>query len=517
MDVLSAVQFGFAPALASALLHSLWQGVLLALAAALALATMARSSAAARHAVAMLFLVAMVLGPSLQFVHFWQQPAERVNEGWIPAMEDAEFVRGSGVLVQQSSPLAAAIVLLWLVGVGVVLLRYAGGLRAIRIMERGPHASLPPEWLARVDRIRHALGVTRDVAVRLTHDVITPCAARVLRPVIWLPASLLTRMPAEQLEALLAHELAHIARMDWLWNGLQCVLEALLFFHPAAWWLGRRIRQEREHACDDLAVAACGDAIALAEALTALERQRQSSPRLALAANGGSLMQRIKRLLSAPPSRGGWAARIALGVVLAGGVLAVAQTTLAGNWRPDLHVSSTTAGKLGPGDVREIEANGVDGRRHYRASVDAQGRLTEVYTKDGRSRPIDAGVRRWLAEIDRLSVPPMPLPPPPAPPSPPSPPEPAAPPAPPPAPDVRESAEFKALMRVVAADATVAAKLGMPLTAVSDDFDGHIRVDNGHGKADMRFTLRGPKGSGELHVVAKLDNGVWMARTIDLK
>ncbi|GAB3355708.1 cytochrome c oxidase assembly factor Coa1 family protein [Lysobacter tyrosinilyticus] len=514
MEALSAAQFGFAPALASALLHSLWQDALLALAAALALAAMTRSSAAARHAVAMLFLLAMVLVPSLQFVHFWQQPEEQVNDGWIPAMESVEFVRESGVLIQQSSPLAGVVVLLWLAGVGAVLLRYARGLRTLRMMERGPHELLSPEWQARVHRLRLVLGITRDVAVHLTRDVVTPCAARVLRPVIWLPASLLTRMPAEQLEALLAHELAHIARKDWLWNGLQCVLEALLFFHPAAWWLGRRIRQEREHACDDLAVAACGDAIALAEALTALERQRQSSPRLVLAANGGSLMQRIKRLLSAPPSRGGWAARIALGAVVTGGILVLAQATLAGNWRPDLRVSSTTEGKLGPGDVREIEANGVDGQRYYRASIDAQGRLTEIYKKDGQSKPIDAGVRRWLAEIDRMSVPPLP---PPLPPAPPAPPAIPAPPAPPPVPDVRDSVEFKSLMRLVAADTTIAAKLGTPVTVASGDFDGHIRLDDGDGDADMHFKLRGPKGSGDVHVVAKLDKGVWAAQVISLE
>ena len=162
-----------------------------------------------------------------------------------------------------------------------MLARHIGGLRAIAAMERGPFEPLPPAWQRRVEELRAALGIARTVAVRLSAEVASPFAARLLRPVIWLPLSMLSRVPAEQVEALLAHELAHIARRDWLWNGVQCVIEALLFYHPAAWWLGRRIRQEREHACDDLAVAACGDAIALAEALAALEceRHRRSTAR----------------------------------------------------------------------------------------------------------------------------------------------------------------------------------------------------------------------------------------------
>ena len=509
MDALAALQHGFAPALASALLHSLWQGSLLALAAAGALAAMARNTAAARHAVAMGFLAAMVLLPAAQFLRFWRVSGDQLSEGWLPVMTALEPVATPGMFVQASSPLPDLVAQLWLLGVALMLLRHAGGLWAVRAMARAPHASLSPAWQVRVRRLRESMGIVRDVAVHVSQDVVSPCAARVLRPVIWLPASLLARMPADQLEALLAHELAHIARKDWLWTGLQCVFEALLFFHPAAWWLGRRIRQEREHACDDLAVAACGDAIALAEALTALERQRQSSLHLALAANGGSLMQRITRLLSAPPTRGTWVARIALGLVLTGGAFIAAQAAFSDNWRPDLHVYSTTDGKLGPGDTREVEANGVDGRRVYRATVDAQGRLVETYEKDGQARPIDAGVRRWLAEIDRLSVPPPPPPPPP--PAPPAPPPP-----PPPAPDIKASKDFKALMQLVVADAGVRAKLGTPVSAAEGAINGNLHLDNGEGDADLRFKLQGPKGTAGVRLIADMHDGVWSLESIDL-
>ena len=396
MDAFGFVRDGLVPALALALSHSLWQGALLAVAAALSLQAMARASAAWRHGVAMAFLVAMALAPALQFVRFWQSDAQ-FDAGPLPAL-GALFLLGF-------SPVALAVVMLWFSGMGVMLARHVAGLRAVAALERGPHPLLPPHWRQGVDALRGSLGITRPVAVRLSDDVLTPCAARWLRPVVWLPSSLTARAPGEQIEALLAHELAHIARHDWLWNGAQRLVESWLFFHPAVWWLGRRIRQEREHACDDLAVAACGDAVALAEALAALERDRQSSSRLVLAAHGGSLLQRITRLLSGPPPGGRWGALAVLGVAAVTGVFLVTLIGVGGGHLPDLRIESSTSGALGPGDYREIIANGDDKLRFYRASVDAQGRLSEVYQEDRRAHPIDAEVRTWLAEVTRPAVP----------------------------------------------------------------------------------------------------------------
>jgi len=152
-----------------------------------------------------------------------------------------------------------------------------------------------------------------------------------LRPVILLPASALTGLSAEQLEALLAHELAHIRRYDYLVNLLQTTIETLFFYHPAVWWVSTQVRQEREHCCDDLAVAACGDVLTYARALTALEQLRGSEPQLAVAASGGSLLVRIQRLLRgrAPALYGfesGLAGFIALATILI--LLVGAQTAI---------------------------------------------------------------------------------------------------------------------------------------------------------------------------------------------
>ena len=395
-----------APALVHALLHSLWQCTLLAFAAALTLRAMRRTSAAWRHAVAMMFLVTMVLAPAAQFLLFQMADAPLAG-GLLQTLLGRLFA----ITTDTASSAAALVTVIWLAGVTVMVARYLGGLRIIAAMAGGPSQPLPQHVQRRVDELRSALGIAHQVAVRVSDDLLIPCATHVLRPIVWLPASLLTGAPAEQLEALLAHELAHIARKDWLWNGIQCAIEAILFFHPAVWWLTRRVRQEREHACDDLAVAACGDPIALAEALAALEHARHPMPRLGLAASGGSLLRRITRLLGTPPQRVRSGVLAVLGALTVAGVLLTAQVGVGGGRAHELVYHSSTSGDLGPGDFREITSTGNGRRRWYRASLDAQGRLTEIYREDGQVRPIDAEVRAWIDTVTHRDLATLPVPP----------------------------------------------------------------------------------------------------------
>jgi beta-lactamase regulating signal transducer with metallopeptidase domain len=514
MNALWNAQFGFAPALAQALLHSLWQDALLAIVAALLLAAMAKRSAGSRHTLGMLILIAMVLLPAATFLGFWRESAVDVNAGWVPAISAPAAGAIPGTYVQQSVPLAGVLASLWLLGVLVMLLRQFGGWRLVGALENQPFAALPPYWQQRVAALQHTLKISRTVVVRLAADVAAPFTARLLRPIIWLPASLLTRLPAQQIEALLAHELAHIARLDWLWNGLQCAIESLLFFHPGAWWLSRRIRQEREHACDDLAVAACGNALDLVEALTELERHRHPFPRLVLSAQGGSLMNRVTRLLTGSTSRFRWQAPVALAVLFGAGTLLATQIKIGPHAMPTIRIVSSTEGTLGPGDIREITADGLDGKRYYRASVDPQGHLTELYKFNGKVATIDGTARAWIEEVARLSVPPAP----PAPPAPPSlanmqPPTPPTPPAPP---KFSDSTAFKAILRLVAADPAVTARLGNPIVMTTEPVDGRLSESANGGDADLSFVLGGPSGHLQVHVEAHSNGGVWRVDHIDL-
>ncbi len=157
--------------------------------------------------------------------------------------------------------------------------------------------------------------------MRVLESVVVQVPAVVgwLRPVLLLPASALAGLTPTQLEAVIAHELAHIRRHDYLVNGLQTAVETLLFYHPAVWWVSTRIRQKREHCCDDVAIALCGDPVEYGRALADLDELRPPDGALVVAASGGSLTARIRRLVDGPvpPPRPALAGLVLCGVAAA--------------------------------------------------------------------------------------------------------------------------------------------------------------------------------------------------------
>jgi beta-lactamase regulating signal transducer with metallopeptidase domain len=512
MDAFWNAQYALAPACTNALLNSLWQGALFALLAASAFSVLPRRNAALRHVVGMVFLLAMVIAPLISIATFLGKPATTLGIGLVPVLSRRHLVTTTGIFVQESNGVAGWVSLLWLLGAALMLVRQFGGLWQLGALDRQAFDELPAVWQRRVLALQQALGIARTVVVRLSDNVLSPFTVRYFRPVVWLPVSMLTRLAPDQIEALLAHELAHIRRADWLWNGFQCVAESLLFFHPAAWWLSRRIRAEREHACDDLAVDACGNAIALAEALATLERQRRSFPHLVLAAHGGSLMQRISRLLSGPPSRLPWRVPAGLIVLLCTGGLLAAGIGVSKHKLPNLRIESSTEGHLAPGDFREITADGLDKQRYYRISMDRQGHIIEVYKEDQQSRPIDGNVRAWLSDMTTLSGPP-PVPDMPAPPPMP----PMA--LPPPPPSIADSNAFKGLLRTVAVDNRVVATLGSPTRIVADSVDGSLNLSdtsNAEGDANLSFVMTGPEGHAKVRVSGKRHAGVWQVSSLEV-
>jgi beta-lactamase regulating signal transducer with metallopeptidase domain len=193
----------------------------------------------------------------------------------------------------------------------------AGRLRRVAVIPAGAGKQ------AIACRLAARLGIRRPVALLESALVDVPSVVGWFRPVILAPASALSGLTPPQLEMILAHELAHIRRRDPLVNLLQTGIEAALFYHPAAWWISSRIRQEREHCCDEAAVALCGDPVGYARSLARLERLRQEWPALAVSSTGGSLLERVRRLVYSAPAPGG-APRFAAAALLAMALLVVA-------------------------------------------------------------------------------------------------------------------------------------------------------------------------------------------------
>jgi beta-lactamase regulating signal transducer with metallopeptidase domain len=322
--------YTFSQALGRALMHSLWEGAGVALLLGAALWLLRGRSPNARYAAACSALALMLILPALTAwaLSGQAQDVETDEVSSLPAVPTLPAVipQASARAAGKSLPTSAGenlitrpqlsegrvrlwlpwLTLLWLAGVSVLSARTLGGLVYTRRLRRRGARPVVALWQERAEEISRRLRVGRPVKVLESVLVSVPTAIGWLRPVVLLPASAFTGLTPRQLETILAHELAHIRRHDYLFNLLQAAAETLLFYHPAAWWVSRRVRAERELVCDDLAVAATGDALTYARALTQMERLRKrAAPRLALAADGGQLRARVLRLVGAQPRRRG--------------------------------------------------------------------------------------------------------------------------------------------------------------------------------------------------------------------
>lgn len=307
------------------LVHTLWQGALLAGLLGLALGSVGEHRSRARHALAHLTLLIWLAAPLMTFVLLGgpdpvaapasgsptvvvsgtttgtaiPEPAGSGDDGAVPggSVFPAPIALVAAPALHGLVPYAA---LVWSLTAALLSLRLLGGLLTVHDLGRRgePLAHLE----AQVRELGARLGLARRVRLLVSAGVDAPTALGWLGPVILLPAGALTGLDARQLELVLAHELAHIKRNDFLVNVIQGVVEALLFYHPLTWWLSRTLRTEREHVCDDLALHATGAApVQLAETLARLEAGRPA-PAPTLAATG-NLTSRVRRLLQTAPPR----------------------------------------------------------------------------------------------------------------------------------------------------------------------------------------------------------------------
>ena len=319
------------------LVHFVWQGTVIALAAALALRACRQQPASTRYFIACGAMVAMLLCVTLTaalveppIAGAPRAPAPvttsaNVNvDVLLPIQMDAANAASPSAAFRLE-PLLPWIVSAWLAGVLVLLARVCTGWWRVRRVHQHALSSMRSRWQLAADRIAGRLGLARVVRIVELSGVDVPIVVGCLRPVVVLPIAAIAQLTAAQVEAILAHELAHVRRHDYIVNLMQTLAETLLFYHPAVWWLSARIRDEREHCCDDVAVAVCGDAADYAAALTELEAWRTGALSLAAAATGGSLLNRVRRILRVEISDDSRMSPLAIGVVAlaVGGALGV--------------------------------------------------------------------------------------------------------------------------------------------------------------------------------------------------
>ncbi len=321
-------------ALGWALLHLLWQGALIAGILAAALSLLSRRNSSVRYAAACIALASLPVLATITAIRAYDPPQQMTATAALPITNEPaantaatnDALQSSATLANESTSLrdllAGArrylpfIVLAWLAGVALLATRLVISWVRVQKMARDRAKSAAAIWNASMSRISRALGLRRAVRLLESAAVDVPTVIGWLRPVILLPASTLAGLAPEQIEMLLAHELAHIRRHDFFINLLQALVETLMFYHPAVWWISQRVRIERENCCDDLAVAVCGNPVQYARALTRLEELRAGVEYAAVAANGGSLVQRIRRLIASPREATAGAPRWAAGAAV---------------------------------------------------------------------------------------------------------------------------------------------------------------------------------------------------------
>jgi bla regulator protein blaR1 len=321
--------------LAWALLHFLWQGTALA---ALGAALMALSRRArVRYVIGVTVLLLMLIAPIATCVLSWQPNSSLVERSQSPASAatmanvkhqaspSAAWSSAASSSVESSLGALPWLVEAWLVGVAFFSLRSAGGFLLLERERRKQSTVVEDRVLEICHRLQDQLGITRAIRYCECAWLQAPAVIGWFRPVVFLPVTALTGLSEEQLEVVIAHELAHIQRLDPFVNVFQVCVETLLFYHPAVWWLNKRIRAEREHCCDDMAVALCGNAVEYARALTLMEEWR-SAPVFAMAVNRGPLTARIVRVLGLKTLGAGMR-----GIGLTGSVLCLSAALVAGN------------------------------------------------------------------------------------------------------------------------------------------------------------------------------------------
>jgi beta-lactamase regulating signal transducer with metallopeptidase domain len=338
-----------------ALLHFLWQGTAVAALAAVLMTLCRRASAC--YAIAVGSLVLMLAAPIATFFSLLTSssssasaaPTKVDSAAEPPAVALIDAARTLSRIPRFSPSLDALpwLVEAWLLGVAFFGLRSAGGFLLVERERRKPTTIMSPRVLAMCQTVQRQLGLDRAIRYCECARMQAPAVIGWFRPTVLLPVTAVTGLSEEQLQSIIIHELAHIQRLDPFVNVFQICVETLLFYHPAVWWLNKRIREEREHCCDDVAVSMCGNPVEYARALTLMEEWR-IAPALAMAANRGPLSERILRVLGQKSI----SARSS-GIGLTSGLLCLAAALVAGNVllgiaypKPIVHASPIALARL---------------------------------------------------------------------------------------------------------------------------------------------------------------------------
>ncbi len=295
-----------------ALLSSLWYSGIIALILVVYILLKPKGDARVRYLVFLssMMLVFVLTGFTFYTTHF-EYGAEfetmiphSVEQSLVPrgatevSSEDKMSIFNTMSYFDRHLPL---FVVFWLLGVTMLIIRFLAGIAYIQRLKKYKVQTVSADWELRLEAMKERLGLSKSVRLSASSFVKTPITVGHLKPLILLPLGIFTGMPTEQLEAILAHELAHIHRRDYLFNMIQNMLDILFFFNPMMYWMSAMVRKERENCCDDMAVGLLGDNLSFAKALVSVQELKVSPAKgyaLAFGAKKKHLLNRVSRLLN---------------------------------------------------------------------------------------------------------------------------------------------------------------------------------------------------------------------------
>lgn len=440
-------------ALGWALVHSLWQGAALAL---LMLVVLPRlRTARQRYKFAYGTLMAVLLAAAGTFC--WMFESTKTTTGQVIANEEPSFgtFLAISTQVQQQNWIESMtdwldehhvlIVSVWLLGFVFFMFRLVTGLWQVHKLQTQQIRRVEEQWQAKIDVLSERLGLKKVIHLLESALIRSPMSIGWIKPVILFPVGLINRLSPGEVEAILAHELAHIARRDWIFNLVQAFIEALFYYHPAVWWVSAVIRSERENCCDDAALTATGNPLIFAKALVQVQELATPAPRLALGIGGSSrrrplLLERVRRILNQPQQKSQvmeklTATAILLALLMIVGLRANTPNTVAAafsqitDWpgslwsadQPDEQITTDSVPK--PKNTQKITREDDNGKVEMELN---DGKITRLNV-DGKEIPADEYQQysELTTELQRTAMTPPPTPP--FPPTPPVAPFPAAP------------------------------------------------------------------------------------------
>lgn len=298
-------------ALGWTLVHSVWQGTLIAIIAVGGFTVLNKRSASLRYNFGIILLSLQLLTSIVTFFYYQlitpvknlannslnslSTPVRNIPLNWQKV--DYNLSMATKIQIWLNMHIYE-LVICWLIGAAFLMLRFAAGWIYTERLRSSARIVMDKEWRVRFGVLTAKLNISQSVEFRQTTKILTPMVIGAFKPVVLIPFGFLTGFSTSQIEAILAHELAHIRRNDYLVNMLQSFVEVVFFFHPALWWISEKVRTEREHCCDDIALTVCNDKMSLAKALVKVA-EWQSAPHLAMAfaSKKPLLLNRISRVL----------------------------------------------------------------------------------------------------------------------------------------------------------------------------------------------------------------------------